>query len=176
MKKTLSLLAVLALSVPAFSQVAAWQKLEGQHSKITTRLAVAVSDQASWEKVWKEHDSETPVPAVDFRDATVVAVFLGERQTAGTKVELTVQTDALDANRLNVFIKEIAPKAKGFAAQMICQPYAIVKVRKAAVVAFENNGTMSIPENRRAPANPRDETKVRALLETLTAPSFDGVR
>ena len=48
----------------------------------------------------------------------------------------------------------------------------MLKVRKAAVVSFEVNGRMSIPEKMMAPKNPRDESKVRALLETL--PSFDG--
>lgn len=165
--------ALLLLSLSASAQVVGrWTKLEGQHSGISERRLVAVSDKASWEKVWSEHSSGAPVPAVDFTQESVVAVFLGETKAAGVKIEIVVQDDMIDASRLNVFYKEVRSAAKGFAAQVICRPYAMVKVRKAATVAFEVNGRVSIPENMKAPKNPRDDSKVRALLETL--PSFDG--
>ncbi len=164
-------LAALLLSVAASAQVGTWDKLEGQRSGIAERRMVAVSDKAAWEQVWKEHSAEAPVPAVDFSKESVVAVFLGEMRAAGVKIEIVVQNDMIDANRLNVFYKEVR-SSKGFSAQVICRPFAMVKVRKAAVVAFEPNGRVSIPERIKAPKNPRDDSKVRALLETL--PSFDG--
>lgn len=169
-KTTFAAIAALLLSVSASAQ--SWTKLEGQHSRIGEARAVAVSDAASWEKVWKEHDASAPVPAVNFSQESVVAVFLGETKAAGVKIEIVVQNDQLDANRLNVFYKEVRSASKGFAAQVVCRPFAMVKVRKAAVVSFEVNGRVSIPENMAAPKNPRDDSKVRALLETL--PSFDG--
>ena len=88
------------------------------------------------------------------------------------KIEIVVQNDSLDTNRLNVFYREVRPTTKSFAGQMICQPFAMVKVRKASVVSFEVNSRVSIPENMQAPKNPRDDSKVRALLEAF--PSFDG--
>jgi hypothetical protein len=168
-------LAALLLSVAASAQVTvsgSWLKLEGQHSRIAERRAIAVSDEAAWEKVWKEHDASAPVPAVDFEKENVVAIFLGETPNAGVKIEIVVQDDMIDSNRLNVFYKEVRPASKPFSAGMICQPFAMVKVRKAAVVSFEQNARFSIPEKNRAPKNPRDNSVVRALLETL--PSFDG--
>lgn len=172
-KTTFAALVSLLLTVSASAQVIGpWSKLEGQNSRISERRMVAVSDSAAWEKVWKEHDASAPVPAVNFKEESVVAVFLGETATAGVKIEIVVQNDMIDSNRLNVFYKEIRVAAKPFAAQMICRPYAMVKVRKAAVVSFEAEGRMSIPEKSKAPMNPRDESKVRALLEAL--PSFDG--
>lgn len=173
MKKTsLALFAALLLNLSASAQTdVSWKTLEGQHSGIAEARTVAVTDAASWEKVWKEHNAQAPVPAVDFSKESVVAVFLGETRAAGVKVEIVVQNDMLDSDRLNVFYKEVR-SGKSFAAQMICRPFAMVKVRKAAVVSFETNGAASIPEPRRAPKNPRDDSKVRALLET--APSFDG--
>lgn len=174
--KTLSLAAVaLLLSVSAFAQ-AKWEKIEGRRSGIKTLRAVAVADEAAWEKVWREHDANTPVPSVDFASEGVVAVFLGETQSAGSKIEIVVQNDMIDSNRLNVFYKEVRPAAKPFAAAVICQPFAIVKVRKAAVVSIEAEGRVSIPEKAKAPANPRDTAKVKILLESLGAPSFDGLR
>ena len=83
-KPTLAALALL-LSVAASAQVSgSWSKLEGQHSKIAERRAVAVTDAAAWEKVWREHDAAAPVPAVDFTKESVVAVFLGQTRSAGT--------------------------------------------------------------------------------------------
>ncbi len=175
MKTTLSAVAALILAVSASAQVVGkWDKLEGQHSRITERRAVVVADEAAWEKVWKEHDQNAPVPAVNFSEESVVAVFLGETNTAGLKVQIVVQKDMLDENRLNVFYKEVRPAAKPFAAAMVCQPFAMVKVRKASVISIEADGRLSIPEKKAAPANPRDTAKVRALLETIQIPSFDG--
>jgi len=173
MKKTaLVAIAALLVSVAASAQVGPWSKLEGQHSRITSARTIAVSDMAAWEKVWKEHDASAPVPAVNFSEESVVAVFLGETRAAGVKIEIVVQNDMIDANRLNVFYKEVRSASKGFSAQIMCRPFAMVKVRKASTVSFEANGRVSIPENMQAPKNPRDNTKVRAMLETL--PSFDG--
>ena len=92
--------------------------------------------------------------------------------TAGVTIEIVIQKDAIDANRLNVFYKEVSPKTKGFAAAVMCRPYAMVKVPKAKVVSIEVNGRMSTPEKTQAPKNPRDDSKVRVLLESI--PSFDG--
>ena len=166
-------IAALLLSVAASAQVGGpWNKLAGQHSRISERRALAVSDSSAWEKVWKEHDDASPAPAVDFSKENVVAVFLGETKSAGVKIEIVVQDDMIDANRLNVFYKEIRSASKPFSAGMICQPFAFIKVRKAALVSFEPNAQVSTPEKFQAPKNPRDTARVRALLDTL--PSFDG--
>ncbi len=168
-----SLAGLLCLSVSASAQViGSWDKLEGQHSRIAQPRTVAVADAASWEKVWKEHSADFPVPAVDFSKESVVAVFLGQTQNAGVKIEIVVQNDMIDANRLNVFYREVRTASKPFAATVICRPFVMVKVRKAAVVSFAMNGRLSIPERTQSPKNPRDTTKFRALLETL--PAFDG--
>ena len=172
-KTTLAALAALLLSVAASAQtIGAWDKLEGQHSKISERRAVAVTDKAAWVKVWNEHSAGAPVPAVDFSKENVVAVFLGQTQNAGVKIEIVVQNDAIDANRLNVFYKEVRPATKPFAAAILCQPFAMVKVRKVSVVSFEVEGRVSIPEAAKPPKNPRDDSKVRALLDSI--PAFDG--
>lgn len=174
MKTTSLAAAALLLAVAASAQVK-WDKLEGQRSGIRERRAVAVTEKAAWEKVWREHSASEPVPAVDFGAENVVAVFLGETRSAGSKVDVVVQEDALDKSRLNVFYKEVR-SGKNFAALIVSYPYAIVKVRKAAKINIESNGPVSIPEKSAAPANPRDTTKVRVLLETLSGPSFDGSR
>lgn len=165
---------LFAVAAASAQDAGAWDKLEGQHSRVSARRAVAVADTGAWEKIWKEHTSDAPVPAVDFSKEGVVVVFLGERNTAGVKVEIVVQRDSIDADRLNVFYKEVSPKTKGFTASVICQPYAMVKVPKAKVVSIEANSRVSTPEKTTAPAHAHDGTKVRILIETL--PSFDGGR
>lgn len=171
MTKTLVALLLLASSV-ASAQVQSWDKMEGQSSGITEMRAVAVTDADAWRKVWAEHSGGTKAPEVDFSKSSVVAVFLGERRTAGVKIEIVVQDDALDSDRLNVFYKEIRPAAKPFAAQRVTYPFAMVKVRRAASVNIEVNGTMSIPENGKAPKAARDTSKVKALL---VEPEWNGL-
>ncbi len=176
MKTTFLAVAALLLSVAASAHDAKWEKIEGNRSRITAPRAVAVHDAATWEKVWREHDQNAPVPAVNFAEEGVVAVFLGEKPNAAVRVEIVVQNDMIDSDRLNVFYKEVRSASRPFAATVMSQPYSMVKVRKAAVVSFEADGRVSIPEKAKAPANPRDATKVRILLQSLGAPSFDGGR
>lgn len=164
-----SIMLLLAVAVNA----ASWDRLEGFHSGIKQQRAVAVQDPRSWEALWSQHDAGTPAPAVDFSKESVVAVFLGERQAAGAKVEVVVQRDPIDASRLNVFYREVK-NAKSFAAQVFCQPFAIVKVPRAAAIGLEQNAQVSIPENTRAPKNAPDGRKMRALTEGISAVSFDG--
>jgi hypothetical protein len=173
--KTASFAAAVLLCAVAASAQFKWDKLEGQYSGIRERRAVVVTEKAAWEKMWREHDSAAPVPDVDFSEKGVVAVFLGQIRSAGTKIEIVVLEDALDKSRLNVFYKEVR-SGKNFTALIICEPYAIVKVRKASKIVIEANGVVSVPEKTTAPPNPRDTTTVKALLATLSAPSFDAQR
>lgn len=168
MIKLLSLVSVLLAAAPALA-AEEWTKYEGQRSGIREARVAGVTDQAAWEKLWREHDAQTPVPAVDFSKESVVAVFLGERASGGVKIDLVLQADPLDATRLNAFYKEIR-SSRGFATTMISHPYLIVKARKAAVIAFETNQRVGVP-SAGAPANPRDERKVNALMGV---PAFDG--
>lgn len=170
MKTTLAAIAML-LAVTA--NAGSWDRLEGSHSGIKQRLAVAVQDARAWESLWRQHEADKAVPQVDFSKESVVAVFLGERQTAGVKVEVVVQKDPIDAARLNVFYREVSG-GKSFGAQVVCQPFAIVKVPRAAVIDVEKDGKVSIPENARAPQNPLDTRKMKALADGLAAFSFEG--
>lgn len=171
MIKLLSLVSLLLAASPVLASED-WTKFEGQRSGIREARFVGVTDGASWEKLWREHDAQAPVPAVDFSRESVVAVFLGERPTGGVKIELAVLADPLDATRLNAFYEEVR-SSKGFATTMISHPYLIVKVRKASVIAFEANQRVGVPVTR-APENPRDERKLNALIGELAVPAFDG--
>lgn len=166
-------LCAAALMLAVTSDAASWDRLEGSHSGIKQQTAVAVQDARQWEALWSRHDGGNPAPKVDFSKESVIAVFLGERQSAGVKVEVVVQQDPIDASRLNAFYREVAG-GKAFSAAVICQPYAIVKVPRAATIGVEKDGQVSVPENGLAPRNAFDGRKMRALVQGFSSPSFDG--
>lgn len=161
---------VLLLAVSA--RASAWERLEGQHSGVKTSMAAAVQDARSWSEIWRRHDASNPVPEVDFSRESVVVVFLGRTQTAGMKVEVVVQKDPLDSDRLNVFYREIAAP-RGFSAQVMCEPFVIVKVPRASVISVEKDGVVSTPERLAPPASSPDTRKLKALGQGLSAPKFD---
>jgi hypothetical protein len=166
----LGLAAILA--APSRAQTKPW--LEGQHSGVKQLRAVAVQNSQKWNEIWHEHDASTPAPSVDFSKENVVAVFLGQTETAGVKVSVVVQQDPLDANRLNVFYRPVASK-KDVAAQVESQPYAIVKVPRAATIDVERDFIVSTPEPSNPPAAPKyDGTKVKALIGGGQNLRFDG--
>ncbi len=163
MKITPSFALILALAAPAFSQCKTWDHLEGQHSGVKQSMAVAVQDPQKWAEVWRQHDASTPAPEVDFSKESVVAIV--------------VQQDPLDSNRLNVFYRETGGSKAGFAAQVISEPYAIVKVPRAATIDIERDGQVRVPEKREVPAAPKhDDRKVKALIDSIKVDtlSFDA--
>lgn len=147
-----NLLALLVLMLAAAAPLRAQEmRLAGQRSEIKeTRLVVARSPE-EFASLWKQHNPGQAAPAVDFSQRIVVAVFLGERRTGGTKVELTLMADPLDGSKLVVFYKEIAPAKSGFSTQVVTCPFEIVAVdKKYAAVTFERN------------------LRARALVDTLS--------
>jgi hypothetical protein len=168
-----NILAALALILAVSANAQSWDRLEGQHSGVKETMAVAVQDPQKWAEIWRQHDAQAPLPDVDFARENVVVVFLGQTQAAGTKVQVVVQQDPIDSGRINVFYREISGK-KAFAAQVVCEPYTIVKVPRASTIDIEKDGVVKAPERVRAPAVKRDERKMKALIQGLEdAPAFD---
>ena len=171
MKNLLSGL-VMLLAVGASAQTKPW--LEGQHSGVKKPMAVAIKDPQTWREIWRRHDASAPLPEVDFTQQSVVVVFLGEIERAGVNVTIVVQQDPLDSRRINVFYRRTtAPRA--FAAQIQSEPYAMVKIPRAATIDVEQDGRMGVPEGSAFSAGKkRDDKKIRALIDTLLAVSFDS--
>lgn len=86
---------------------------------VSTRQAVARTP-AEWAALWKEHAGSTPAPQVDLSKATVVAVFLGERMTAGYAVEIT--GTRMDGSTLVVRWSERKPASDQMTAQVLTSP------------------------------------------------------
>lgn len=171
MKNLLAAACAALLSVSASAQC--WTRLEGQHSGVERARAVVVTSEAQWKAVWSEHRPSETAPEVDFSREQVVAVFAGRVATAGVRVRIVVQPDPLDASRVNVFYREEVARG-GFAAEVLSQPYAIVKLPAGAVVDLERDAVVRVPESKPRARVKRDERKMKALIDGLRSPSFDG--
>lgn len=124
-------LAPILLLLSAAAYAGAWEKISGPSSEIKEPLTVAIRAQGDWEALWKRHcGGAKPAPAADFARETIVAVFIGERRTAGVKVDLDPVADPQDASKLVVFYREVAPANDSISADVISYPFAIRKLAK----------------------------------------------
>jgi PrcB C-terminal len=91
---------------------------------------------AEFAALWRQHAGATAAPKVDFGSRTVVAVFLGSRNSAGYAVEITGTRQEKGA--LIVEWRERRPEAGQVAAQVITSPAHIATVPKfAGEIRFE---------------------------------------
>jgi hypothetical protein len=101
----------------------------------STRQAV-VRTPDEWTALWKDHSGARPAPTVDFAKVTVVAVFLGQKPTAGYAVVITGTRK--DGTALVVQWMETKPPADRMVAQVITSPVHIASIPKfAGEIRFE---------------------------------------
>lgn len=145
--KNLALFLVLMPCAVSLQAQQAWDKLSGD-SAVARAQTAAARDAAQWKALWAKHkgDAKAVAPAVDFSREMVVAVFLGQKPTAGYKVELKTMPDPLDPSRLVVFYQEVAPSKESFQLSAVTRPFAMRKVAKASEVVFEADGKCRTPE------------------------------
>lgn len=180
------MLSALMLIAAAAVRAGDWDRLSGQESGIKRPMTVVVKSQQELQDLWKRHAvGALAIPTVDFRTEMLVGVFLGEKTTAGYKVDLVLQKDPLDPARLVVYYREVPPRAADFQAQVICRPYELRKVPKTyTAVDFAYNYKVKALGGEedfvRAPSglSPEAAERMRGTLERLdgikTAPQFDG--
>jgi hypothetical protein len=118
------LLALVMMAIPPPSDVKTVAK--GTLSGIERARQAVVRTEAEWRALWKEHAPEQPPPPVDFTGRTVLAIFLGSRNTAGFDVEIT--RIERDGNGVSVRYRETRPAPDGMVAQIITAPFHIVSV------------------------------------------------
>lgn len=100
----------------------------GTLSGIERPRQVVVRNDEEWRALWKAHAPEHQPPSVDFRARTVIAVFLGSRNTAGYGVEVvSVQRED---GRTTVHVREHRPGPDLVLAQIITTPFHIVSVAR----------------------------------------------
>ena len=110
---------------------------KGDQSNIDDAKQVVVRDAAVWRALWRQHAPDRPMPAIDFAKESVVAMFMGSRQTAGYNITILSATEGGGA--LIVTYRETRPAPGGVTAQVLTFPYHIVAIPKvtATNVRFE---------------------------------------
>ena len=178
--------ALAVLGLLAAAPACAWDRLAGSHSGIRTRKAIAVTDAEAWRKLWSEHtagDSAEPLPEVDFEKEMVVAVFLGDRATGGSRVEVQFlerpagpEEYGTRGPKLYVWYAEASERPGRFRIQVFCQPFELRKVPKAysQVLIEENRGAEALPaEGDSLPFRPaRTGEALRRARASVPPPDF----
>jgi hypothetical protein len=127
----LGLFFMLAMQAPSIQTIVT----DAMSQVESPRQAVARTP-AEWTTLWREHAGETAAPKVDFGSRTVVAVFLGTRNTAGYVVEITGLRQ--DKGALVVEWRERRPARDRVSAQVITSPAHIATIPKfAGDIRFE---------------------------------------
>ncbi len=108
---------------------------KGDQSHVDQPTQVVVRDQTEWQRLWQRHAPDRPLPAVDFAAESVVALFLGARNTAGYSVAVLSTTEANGV--LLVRYKETVPAPGAIAAQVLTFPYHIVAIPKTSATRIE---------------------------------------
>jgi hypothetical protein len=98
----------------------------GQHSDVTDTREVVVRSAAQWQALWQEHAPTLSPPTIDFAASTIVAVFAGERSTAGFDVEIT-GTDGGERD-LTVTYRLREPASGDRRLEALTTPYHIVRI------------------------------------------------
>jgi hypothetical protein len=108
----------------------------GQTSWVDSPRQVVARTPQEWAALWRMHAPDRPLPAVDFSQEMVVAIFLGSRPTAGYSVEIAGVREANGA--AVVQYHETQPRADVLTAQVITDPFHIVAIpKRTAGVIFE---------------------------------------
>ena len=112
----------------------------GSNSGVNVRQGVTIKDQAEWLALWRKHTSDLqpppPMPAVDFSNEMVIAVFSGERKSGGYSIQ--VDNIRLAGNRLIAMVSESNPAPDSINMMMITQPYHMVRLSKSTLpVVFQ---------------------------------------
>ncbi|MDD2657608.1 MAG: protease complex subunit PrcB family protein [Candidatus Pacebacteria bacterium] len=113
-----------AVVVP-FTEVA-----RGSSSTVTKRVNYFITTAEGLNKLWKMIDAEGAPPKVDFKNEAVVAVFAGQKPTAGYAIQVSKVEDS--GTRL-VSITLAEPSESCMVAQSLTAPYEIVTLPTTAL-------------------------------------------
>lgn len=99
-------------------------------SGINTKEDHVVTDDKQWSSLWaKIHSDESMVPnmpQIDFSTGTLLAVFMGEKNTGGFGIEIKEVIDT--GKQIVALVEEITPQEGGMVTMAFTSPYHIVKV------------------------------------------------
>ena len=126
MKILLTMILMTAMQAAAPSPV---QVISREMMSMVDEPRQAVAHSASeWATLWRQHAGGTPMPPVDFKTRTVVAIFLGTRGSAGYSADVTGVRPA-DGGVI-IEWQERRPQKGEVSAQVLTSPAVIVSVPK----------------------------------------------
>ncbi|MDF2626653.1 MAG: hypothetical protein K0R39_484 [Symbiobacteriaceae bacterium] len=131
------------VAAPTQGQALAFTSLQrGAYSGIRERKAVLISDEAAWRSNWQQlsaHQVPAPAaPAMDFTQHSVLAVYMGEKNTGGHSIEITGVE--VSGGKLKVTVQQTTPGPGAMVTQALTQPYHMVQIPKVpAGTAVEVN-------------------------------------
>ncbi len=103
----------------------------GAVSRVKEPLQAVVRTKQEWTALWARHmgPAAAPPPSVDFSLEMVIAVFAGERPTAGYDVEITrvLSTDS----GIQVTYRERTPAAGALVRQVVTAPFHIIRLPRS---------------------------------------------
>jgi len=105
---------------------------KGYYSGHDQRKDYVINSQNEWEELWKKTMSrQVPlpeVPAVNFSENTIIAVYKGSHRTGGYNIEITKILEK--EQKIVVYVKETSPPSGARVTMAFTQPYHIVKTEK----------------------------------------------
>ncbi len=102
--------------------------VDGQASAIEEQREVVVRTDAQWKALWAKHAPGQKPPFVDLAKSTVIAVFLGTRNTGGYRAMITeIERHGSD---LVVTWQEEKPSPDLMVTQALTSPFHIVRIDK----------------------------------------------
>ncbi|HET7216911.1 MAG TPA: protease complex subunit PrcB family protein [Vicinamibacterales bacterium] len=144
---------------------------KGADSHLVEPRRFVVRDPQAFAAVWSAHaGADAPPPAVDFDERMVVAVFAGQRPSAG--YDVTIRGVDRAGSALVIDVDEREPDPSGVAAQVLVSPYHVVTLpRDDGEIRFATadptgQGTIIFkpPKRRAAPATPASAEETETLV------------
>ncbi|MBU6491016.1 protease complex subunit PrcB family protein [Patescibacteria group bacterium] len=102
----------------------------GAHSSIPVRANYLITSEDQLSELWKMIDAGGQTPKVDFATQSVIAIFAGQKPTAGYTIAVS---NVEDAATRDVTITLTSPGGSCLLAQSLTAPYQVVELPKTSL-------------------------------------------
>ncbi|MCK4665529.1 protease complex subunit PrcB family protein [Candidatus Dependentiae bacterium] len=103
---------------------------KGSYSGHAEKKYYVATNNLAWKVLWDQVNStiepKPPLPAIDFKLETIIAVFQGTQSTGGYSIEIIKVIEKKDS--IEVTVQERKPKKGHFVTMAITTPYHIIKI------------------------------------------------
>lgn len=108
----------------------AFEKISsGDKSGVKLFQTAVIQNKTEWDALWSRHDSKQTAPGIDFEHNTVLAVFGGQKPSAGYQIEIT-QVNPLKGGGASVIYRLVKPAPGKAGASVMSQPFIMIKTEK----------------------------------------------